>query len=78
MQPIEQGGYTRQQIVDMLHGKTGPRVIKFRYDLLDRNDNKKETLTGVVSGEVRMNSLAKDIKRVANFTIKEETIKIVD
>lgn len=78
MQPIEQGGYTRQQIVDMLHGKTGPRVIKFRYDLLDRNDNKKETLTGVVSGEVRMNSLAKDIKRVANFTIREESSINID
>lgn len=77
MQTIKQGGYTRQQIVDMLHGKTGPRVIKFRYDLLDKNDNKKGTLSEVVSGEVRMNSLA-DIKRVANFTLREESSISID
>jgi len=71
MQIIEQGGYTRQQIIDMLHAKHSSRMIKFRYDLLNRQEIKIGTLDNVVSGEVSMASLATDIKRTARFFMKD-------
>lgn len=71
MQIIEQGGYTRQQIIDALHAKHASRLIKFRYDLLNRQEIKIGTLDNVVSGEVSMASLATDIKRTARFYMKE-------
>lgn len=71
MQIIEQGGYTRQQIIDALHAKHASRVIKFRYDLLNRQEIKIGTLDNVVSGEVSMASLATEIKRAARFYMKE-------
>ena len=71
MQIIEQGGYTRQQIIDALHAKHASRVIKFRYDLLNRQEIKIGTLDNVASGEVSMASLATDIKRTARFYMRE-------
>ncbi len=71
MQIIEQGGYTRQQIIDMLHAKNSSRVIKFRYDLLNKQEIKMGTLDNVVSGEVSMSSLATDIKRTARLLMKD-------
>ena len=30
------GGYTRQQVMDVLHGRSGSRgIVKFRHDLLN-------------------------------------------
>lgn len=71
MQIIEQGGYTRQQIIDALHAKSSSRLIKFRYDLLNRQEIKIGTLDNVVSGEVSMASLATDIKRTARLNMKD-------
>lgn len=71
MQIIEQGGYTRQQIIDVLHAKNTSRVIKFRYDLLNRQEIRIGTLDNVVSGEVSMSSLATDIKRTARLNMKD-------
>lgn len=71
MQIIEQGGYTRQQIIDMLHAKSSSRNVKFRYDLLNRQEIKIGTLDNVVSGEVSMASLATDIKRTARFNMRD-------
>lgn len=63
--------YSRQEIIDALHGKYGQRHFKFRYDLLDMNDNKIGELDSVVDGEVSMASLD-SIKRTARFRIKEK------
>lgn len=73
MQTIERGGYTRQEVIDVLHGKYGSRVVKFRYDLLDENDNKKGELERVLSGEVSMSAFS-TIKRTATFTLEEEIV----
>jgi hypothetical protein len=70
MLPLERGGFSRQEVVDALHGKFAPRKIKFRYDLLNSNDNYIRTLDTVESGEVSMASLA-SIKRTARFRIKD-------
>lgn len=71
MQSLEQKGYTRQQVIDALQMKAGSRQIKFRYDLLDKNDNYIKTLNTVIDGEVSMSAFA-DIKRTARFTVKED------
>jgi hypothetical protein len=63
--------YSRQEIIDALHGKYGQRHFKFRYDLLDMNDNKIGELGSVVEGEVSMASLD-SIKRTARFKIKDK------
>lgn len=62
--------YTKQKILDVLHGKYGARHFKFRYDLLDKNETKIGELDSVVEGEVSMSALAQ-IKRTANFSIKD-------
>ena len=71
MQELAQKGHTRQTVIDVLQMKTGSRQIKFRYDLLDKNDNYKKTLTTVIDGEVSMSAFA-DIKRTARFTVKDD------
>lgn len=68
---IARNGYTDRQILDMLFAKSGSRKIKFRYDLLDKNNQKITELKCVMSGEVSFNSLA-EIKRTAKFKIKED------
>jgi hypothetical protein len=70
MQPIENNGYTKDQVIRMLHGS--PRIVRFRYDLLDKFERKKRELNTVIDGEVSMNSLAINIKRTARFIIKED------
>lgn len=70
MQQIAQGIYSKEEIIKMLHSDS--RIIKFRYDLLNNKDEKIRELNNVISGEVSMNSLALNSKRVGRFTIKEE------
>lgn len=71
------GGYTRQQVIDVLHGRSGSRgVVKFRYDLLDKDEVKIGELTAQ-AGTVRMNSLG-EIKRIARFTITENEAQDID
>lgn len=71
MQIIEQKGYSRQQIIDMLHARYASRTIKFRYDLLSSQEIKIGELDNVSSGEVSMSSLATDIKRTAQFNMRD-------
>lgn len=71
MQSLSKNGYTEKEVKDMLHGKYGTRVVRFRYDLLDKNDVKKGELLRVVSGEVS-NSSFSTIKRTAKFVLEEE------
>jgi hypothetical protein len=68
---IARQGYTDQQILDILFAKKGSRKVKFRYDLLDKNNQKITELKSVISGEVSFNSLA-EIKRTAKFVLKED------
>lgn len=71
MQKIEQGNYTREQIIDALHGVTGTRELAFRYDLLNKSEQKIGTLDTVTAGEVSMNAFA-EIKRTGRFTIEDD------
>lgn len=70
MQEIAQGIYSKEEVIKMLHSDS--RVVKFRYDLLNNKDEKIRELDNVISGEISMNSLALNSKRVGRFAIKEE------
>lgn len=70
-------GYTRQQVINQLHGRSGSRgIVKFRYDLLNRYDVKIGELKAQ-PGRVAMNSLA-EIKRTAAFNITEQEGQDID
>lgn len=62
-------GYTREQVMQALHASGGHRQTKIRYELLNRHDIKIGELTAT-GGSIIFNSEA-EIKRIANFTIKE-------
>ncbi len=72
------GGYSTEDVINQLHAKTGVREIKFRYDLLNKNEVKIGVLSGTPSGNsIDFNSLA-DIKRTGVFTFKEIELNEVD
>jgi hypothetical protein len=70
MQTIERGGYSREEILAVLHGRDSARNVRFRYDLLDKNEYYKKTLETVEGGEVSMSAFS-TIKRTAKFRVKE-------
>lgn len=70
--------YDKSEVVNQLHGKSGVREIKFRYDLLNKNEIKIGELLSTPSGNsISFDSLA-EIKRVANFNFKEAELQDVD
>lgn len=71
MQSLAVNGYTQQQVDDVLHSKYRPRTVAFKYNLLDKNEIYKATLSTVVSGEIDMDFTA-DIKRTAKLHIEDD------
>jgi hypothetical protein len=70
-------GYTKEQVIDRLHGRSGSRgAVKFRYDLLSKEDVKLGELT-VSTGRVALNSLG-EIKRTAAFQVTEQEGQDID
>lgn len=71
------GGYTRQQVMDVLHGRSGSRgIVKFRYDLLNYAGVKIGELD-ISSARISMDSEA-EIKRTASFQIAENEAQDID
>lgn len=71
MQSLARDGYTEKEVKDILHSRRGPRKLRFRYDLLNKDNQYIRTLNNVLAGEVSMNSLA-EIKRTARFSLKDD------
>lgn len=71
MRDISQKGYTTEEIWSVLRGEQGFRTVKFRYLLLDENENLKDELFEVESASVEMAAFS-DIKRTAKFSLREE------
>jgi len=70
-------GYTREQVIDCLHGRSGSRgEVKFRYELLSKDEVKIGELQAQ-PGRVAMDSLA-EIKRTALFELTEQEAQDVD
>ncbi|MBW3113480.1 hypothetical protein KYJ26_16625 [Bacillus sp. MCCB 382] len=69
MLSLERDGFTAEQVKKALH--SAHRRLDFRYELLDKNGNKKSDLYNVINGEVTQQSLA-TIKRKAKFRLRED------
>lgn len=65
---LSRNGFPHAQIVAALHAAN--RKISFRYELLDKQNQRKGDLTNVISAEVSQASLAQ-IKRTAKFRLTE-------
>lgn len=77
MQSLARDGYTEEEVKKVLHGAYGSRVVKFRYDLLNRDETKKGELERVVGASVSMSALS-TIKRTAKFTLEEEKVNTLE
>lgn len=71
MKELSRDGYTTEEILKALRADEGTRIINFRFDILDENENKKDELTKVSAAEVTLSSGA-EIKRTAKFSLEEE------
>lgn len=67
--------YTDKQILDALNGIHGARKIRFKYELLDKNNRKIRDLKNVTSAEISQSMLAQ-IKRTASFSLIEDGCEI--
>lgn len=66
MQSLERDGVSAVAVKKALHSPH--RRLSFRYELLDKDLNKKKDLTNITGGEIKQNALA-TIKRTANFSL---------
>lgn len=71
MLSLARNGFSAELVDLALRAAWGSRVIDFRYELYDKNGNKKADLTTVESASVSHDALA-DIKRKAQFTIRDD------
>ena len=69
MLSLNRDGFTSAQVKLALHHPH--RRLDFRYELLDKNGNKKADLYNVLSGEVQQQALA-TIKRTARFRLSDD------
>jgi hypothetical protein len=69
MQSLARNGYTSDEVRAALHRPN--RVFRFRYDLLDKDNQFLRTLSNVEFAEVRYNSLGQ-IKRTARFRLMDD------
>ena len=66
--------YSREEIIDALHGKLGSRSIDFRFDLLDKFDQKKGDVSHLIvanSSSIDMDNQA-EIHRSAKFNMRDD------
>lgn len=76
MLSLSKPGYTDKEIMDKLHLADGTRNVKYRYDLLNKQEIKIGELDAI-SGNIGLSSLAQ-IKRRGSFNFKENELKDVD
>lgn len=70
MLPLARNGFTEQEVKDALHGLRGSRAVRFRYDLLDKNEIKIATIDNIHSGSISFGAF-NEIKRTAKFEIHD-------
>ena len=75
MRDLSNGRYSHDEVLEVLHSKKGSREIRFRYDLLTKDEEKKLELFDVESGEIEFQAF-NTIKRTARFKIKDTNEKI--
>jgi len=73
---LSRDGYSHEQIKNMLHMKHGSRKIRFRYFLLDKNENKLAEISHLVESASIEQSAFSEIKRTATFRLKDDVHKV--
>ena len=69
---LSRNGYSHEQVRDLLHMKHGSRKVRFRYFLLDKNENELAEISHLVeSGSIEQSAFS-DIKRTAKFKLKDD------
>lgn len=76
MRDLSTDKYSHEEVYRAFHAADGSRRIAFRYDLLNKEEQKIAELTNVVSGEVSFSAF-NTIKRTASFRLKEEVYRRV-
>lgn len=71
MLSLARNGFNYNEVRNALHGKYAPVKMRFRYDLLDKENRFIRTLNNVITGEVSCNANA-NIKRTAKFTLEDD------
>lgn len=71
MKDLSRNGYTHEEVLSALLMDTGTQEIRFRYDLLDYRELKKDELYQVSGADITQNSQA-EIKRTAKFSLQDE------
>lgn len=66
---LSRNGYSHEEIRNVLHMKYGSRLVRFRYLLLDKDENEVAELKTVESGTIEMAAFAV-LKRTAKFKLK--------
>lgn len=69
---LSRDGYSHEQIKQMLHMAHGNREVRFRYDLLDKEDNFIAELDQVEGGDIEFSAFS-DIKRTAKIQLREDS-----
>ncbi|MCL6453544.1 MAG: hypothetical protein K6T78_07940 [Alicyclobacillus sp.] len=75
MLPLAQGSFSADQVRAALHAVRGDRRVQFRFAQLDKDGNYIRDITTLVQadqGSITMDSGASQIKRSAQFTIKDD------
>lgn len=68
---LSRNGYSHEQVKEVLHMVRGSRQIRFRYFLLDKNENEIGEISHLVeSGNIENQAFA-EIKRTAKFRLKD-------
>lgn len=69
---LARNGYSHEQVKQMLHAEKASREVRFRYNLLDKNDNFIGELDQVQGGDIEFSSFS-DIKRTAKIKLIEDS-----
>lgn len=72
MMDLSKDGMTHEQIKSILHMASGSQVVRFKYNLLDKDDNFISELKNVESGQIQQSAFS-DIKRTGRFTLTEDS-----
>lgn len=68
---LSRDGYSHQEIVDILHMRHGSRKIRFRYMLLNKDEEEIKDISKSVEGGRVEQSAFSEIKRTASLYIKD-------
>lgn len=71
MLSLASGKYSHEEVRKVLHGIYGPRVVRYRYDLISDDGYNLGEIDGVLECQIEVNSMNSKSKRTAKFKLKD-------